>query len=97
MMGMEGCYGAGGMLAALVLGAMGWPGTAAAQFALPQTFNNNSSNNNSSARQLLPGNGVPVAPTGAVTVPPSAGPATGALRPPPMPGPGGAPSQVFPT
>ena len=34
MMGMGWRYGAGGMLAALVLGA-GWPGTAAAQFALP--------------------------------------------------------------
>ena len=49
-------YGAGGMLAALVLGAIGWPGTAAAQFSLPPTFN-------PQARQLAPSTGAPVRPS----------------------------------
>ena len=52
MNGMGWRYGAGRMLAALVLGAlvlgiMGWPGTAAAQFTLPFS--------DPSPRQLAPG------------------------------------------
>jgi hypothetical protein len=82
-------YGAGGMLAALVLGAIGWPATAAAQFSLPPTFNNQQT------RQLAPSTGITAPPAGAVTVPPSAGPAAGSFRsPPPMPGPGSAVGQV---
>ena len=81
-------YGAGGMLAALVLGAIGWPGTAAAQFSLPPTFN-------SQSRQLAPSNGAPVAPARPAMVPPSAGPPSGGFRsPPPMPGPPSTAGQV---
>ncbi len=83
-------YGAGGMLAALVLGAIGWPGTAAAQFSLPPSFNNNPQ-----TRQLAPSTGITAPPAGAANVPPSAGAATGSLRsPPPMPGPGSPVGQV---
>ena len=77
------CYGAGSMLAALVLGAIGWPGTAAAQFSLPPSYSPN-------ARQLAPSAGAAVAPMPA-TVPPSAAPASGGFRSPaPMPGPAAA-------
>jgi hypothetical protein len=93
MMGMGWRYGAGGMLAALVLGA-GWPGTAAAQFALPSS--------DMSSRQLAPsgGSSLPSSP-GPTIVPPSMAPAAmvppspgGGVRPPPgMPGPGSAATQ----
>jgi hypothetical protein len=96
-------YGAGGMLAGLVLGAIGWPGTAAAQFSLPST-------NDPQMRQLAPSAGVlggPAGPgmgmgmgmvppaAGQVAIPPAAAPGSGVLRsPPPMPGPGTAVGQV---
>jgi len=87
MKGMGRCYGACGVLAALLLGAIGWPATAAAQFSLPPSYSPNT-------RQLAPSAGAAVAPMPA-TVPPSAGPATGGFRsPPPMPGPGTAAAQV---
>jgi hypothetical protein len=99
MSGMGWRYGAGGMLAALVLGALvfaivGWPGTAAAQFALPSS--------DPSPRQLAPSAGSSL-PSGAATivppsmaqsamVPPSPG---GGVRPPPgMPGPANAAAPV---
>jgi hypothetical protein len=93
MMGMGWRYGAGGMLAALVLGAIGlgvigWPGTAAAQFSLPPSYD-------PPARQLAPATAAPVAPASPVMVPPSAGPASGGFRsPPPMPGPASSAGQV---
>jgi hypothetical protein len=87
MKGMGWRYGAGGMLAALVLGAIGWPGTAAAQFSLPPSVN-------TQPRQLAP-SGTPVAPAGPAMVPPAAGPPSGGFRsPPPMPGPASAAGQV---
>jgi hypothetical protein len=83
MKGMGWCYGAGSMLAALVLGAIGWPETAAAQFSLPPSYS-------PSARQLAPSASAAVAPM-PTTVPPSAAPASGGFRSPaPMPGPGAA-------
>ena len=99
MNGMGWRYGAGRMLAALVLGAlvlgiMGWPGTAAAQFTLPFS--------DPSPRQLAPSGGSSL-PSGAPTiVPPSMAPSAmvppspgGGVRPPPgMPGPAGAATQV---
>src|ERR1700761_8679931 len=99
MNGMGWRYGAGRMLAALVLGALvlgivGWPGTATAQFALP------SSNPPPSA--LAPSSGSSL-PSGAATiVPPSMAPAAmvppspgGGVRPPPgMPGLGSTATQV---
>jgi hypothetical protein len=89
MKGMGWRYGAGGMLAALVLGAIGWPATAAAQFSLPPVYNP------PQARQLAPSTGASVAPAGPTMVPPSAGPPSGGFRqPPPMPGPPSAAGQV---
>src|SRR5258707_3700954 len=83
MSGMGWRCGAGGMLGALVLGAIGWPGTAAAQFSLPPSFNN--------PQTRAPGTSVPAAPA-----PPAAAvPGSGGVRsPPPMPGPGTAVGQV---
>src|ERR1700674_386079 len=88
MSGMGWRCGAGGMLAALVLGAIGWPGTAAAQFSLPPSFNNPQTNN---PQTRAPGTSVPAAPA-----PPAASvPGSGGVRsPPPMPGPGTAVGQV---
>src|SRR5271155_866393 len=91
MRGMGWRYGAGGMLAALVLGALGWPGTAAAQFSLPSTFD-------PPARQFAPSSGVTLPSAGPTMVPPSmmlapAGPGAGALRTP-MPGPASAATPV---
>jgi hypothetical protein len=83
-------YGAGGMLAALVLGAIGWPGTAAAQFTLPQTYD-------PAPRQLAPSSGTMLPSTGPTLVPAPAAvppmmPPSGAMRP--MPGPASAATQV---
>jgi hypothetical protein len=93
MTGMGWRYGAGGMLAALVLGA-GWPGTAAAQFALPSS--------DLSPRQLAPSAGSSLPSSGPNIVPPSMAPSAmvppspgGGVRPPPgMPGPASAATQV---
>jgi hypothetical protein len=81
MTGMGWRYAAGSMLAALVLGAMGWPGTAAAQFALPSS--------DMSSRQLAPSGGSSL-PSGPTIVPPSMAPSamvppspSGGVRPPP--------------
>jgi hypothetical protein len=84
--------GAGGMLAALLLGAIGWPGTAAAQFTLPQA-------SEPPPRQLAPSSGAMLPSAGPALVPAPAAvppmmPPGGALRPPPMPGPTSAASQV---
>ncbi len=80
-------YGAGGMLAALVLGAIGWPETATAQFALPPPVN-------PQARQYAPSNGGAVAPAAPATAVPTAPPAGGLRSPPPMPGPASTAGQV---
>jgi hypothetical protein len=93
MMGMGWRYGAGGMLAALVLGA-GWPGTAAAQFTLPSS--------DYSSRQLAPSGGSSLPSPGPTIVPPSMAPSamvppspSGGVRPPPgMAGPASAGTQV---
>jgi hypothetical protein len=90
-MGMGWRYGAGGMLAALVLGA-GWPGTATAQFALPFS--------EPSARQLAPSTGSSLPPGAPTMVPPSIAPSamvppSGGVRPPPgIPGAANAATQV---
>jgi hypothetical protein len=99
MMGMGWRYGAGRMLAALVLGALvlglvGWPGTATAQFALPSS--------DLSSRQLAPSGGSSLPSAGSSIVPPSMAPSAmvppspgGGVRPPPgMPGPANAATQV---
>ena len=93
MKGMGWRYGAGGMLAALVfgaiLGAIWWPATAAAQFSLPPVYNP------PQTRQLAPSTGASVAPAAPTMAPPSAGPPSGGFRQPtPMPGPAGAAGQV---
>jgi hypothetical protein len=97
MMGMGWRYGAGGMLAVLVLGAlvlglMGWPGTAAAQFAMPSS--------DMSSRQFAPSGGSSLPSGGPTLVPPSMAPSAmvppspgGGVRPP-MPGPASAANQV---
>src|SRR5580704_4412829 len=92
MSGMGWRCGAGGMLAALIFGAIGWPGTAAAQFTLPQTA--------PASRQLAPSSGTMLPSAGPTlvpapaAVPPTMVPPSGTLRPPPMPGPASAAAQV---
>jgi hypothetical protein len=107
-------YGAGGMLAAqllgtqalgaLVLGIVGWPGTAAAQFTLPSS-NPPSSQLAPSAGSSLPSGAPTIVPPATVPpaiVPPSMAPSAmvppspgGGVRPPPgMPGPASAATQV---
>jgi hypothetical protein len=95
MTGMGWRYVASSMLATLVLGAMGWPGTAAAQFALP-------SSSDMSSRQLAPSGGSSLPSGGPTIVPPSMAPSamvppspSGGVRPPPgMAGPASAGTQV---
>src|SRR5262249_10934938 len=100
MNGMGWRYGAGRMLAALVLGALslglvGWPGPAAAQFALPSPSDVSPRALAPSSGSSLPSGATPIVPPSmapSAMVPPSPG---GGVRPPPgMAVPASAATQV---